>query len=436
MNRSENSGGSIEGLHYVRAAAAFAVVALHAMVPYAAHPMPGLAWPVSDHRSSLVDVAFWGIELFIMPLFLLMAGYLAARSLATCDAKALWKSRFSRLAIPFVAASMTILPAELYVWVTGWVGEGLVPIQKLKSLKFDDGIDSNLWGTAHLWFLVYLLSYVALLAAGSHLLQRIRWRSKRLASILDNSPIPTRFAISVVVALAASLIVMRQPEVVWGFQHASLPVASKWFYCGLSFMAGVLIFRWDPNWKQLARFVSPMSFGAAALAAAAMWLGLRHLDRSVVSTPTGITSTITASPTAQWAAEGAAEGVAMGVCTALAALGISISIIAWSIRCNPVRRDAVRYLSAASLWVYLVHHPIVGMLHLGMKHFWSDGGGAIKSLLAIAMASGLSLFLYHFAARDRRWAQRARLVEGAKPAKIFAAPRVAKLEPMPQRRAA
>ena len=51
-----------------------ALVALHAGVPYARHPMPGLIWPVSDSRSGVVDAIFWSIEVFIMPLFLVMAG--------------------------------------------------------------------------------------------------------------------------------------------------------------------------------------------------------------------------------------------------------------------------------------------------------------------------------------------------------------------------
>ena len=65
------------GFDAVRAVAVVAVVVLHALVPYLKHPMPGLVWSVSvmDEPSALADGVFWSIELFVMPLFLVIAGF-------------------------------------------------------------------------------------------------------------------------------------------------------------------------------------------------------------------------------------------------------------------------------------------------------------------------------------------------------------------------
>lgn len=410
MNRSATNDGSIEGLHYIRAAAAFAVLALHAMVPYVGRPMPGLAWPISDHRSSMIDGAFWGIELFIMPLFLLMAGYLAARSLDRGDAKSLWRSRLPRLAIPLLVATIVILPMELYLWVAGWVIEEVVPIRKLKSLKFDDSVGQHLWGTAHLWFLVYLLSYIGLLTIGG------RMKSSRIVSGMKPFLRRSKMPLAIALMMSAGAVVAWRPEVVWGFQHATLPVPSKWVYCGICFLVGVLLFHADDGLRSIARRVRPISLATAAATAAAMWLGFRHLDRMDVSTPTGVTDRMaTADIAGDFATSWLSlESAALGVFTAMAAIGIGVVLIGWSIRIDPIRRDAVRYLSAASLWIYLVHHPVVSLLHVDLQFWWPNGGGAIKSVVATTMAAGVSLFLYEVAVRDRVWAAKLRLIEPAR----------------------
>ncbi len=160
------------GFDAIRALAALGVLLLHACVPYLQHPMRGLAWPVRDSSSAAVDVLFWGIELFIMPVFLVMAGILAWRSLHRHGPGKLVKTRARRLLIPLAFGMLVILPLDLYAWVLGWVGEGLVPAVKLKSLKFDNGIDRDLWGLSHLWFLQYLFLYVAVLSGAIYLAGR------------------------------------------------------------------------------------------------------------------------------------------------------------------------------------------------------------------------------------------------------------------------
>ena len=62
----------LAGLDRVRALAALGVVLLHACVPYLRHPMPGLTWPIRDTTSATVDWLFWSIEVFIMPVFLIV----------------------------------------------------------------------------------------------------------------------------------------------------------------------------------------------------------------------------------------------------------------------------------------------------------------------------------------------------------------------------
>ena len=226
------------GLDAVRAFAALAVVLFHSCVPYLRHPMPGLAWPVRDATSGVVDVLFWSIELFIMPLFLVMAGMLAWRTLDRRGSKQLVSSRASRLLIPLAFGVLVVLPLDLYAWLLGWVSEGLIAPIKLRSMKFDNGIDRDLWGLSHLWFLLYLFLYVALLAGAAWLTDRSRRLQRWMRSVQVS-------AISLFLLGVITLVI--RPEVVWGFQHSFLPLPSKWIYSGTFFLGGVLIARNDPN---------------------------------------------------------------------------------------------------------------------------------------------------------------------------------------------
>ena len=90
------------GLDGLRAFSALGVVLLHACVPYARHPMPGLAWPVHDGSSGIVDLVLWSIELFIMPVFLVIAGFFAYRGLQRHGETTLVRQRARRLLIPLL----------------------------------------------------------------------------------------------------------------------------------------------------------------------------------------------------------------------------------------------------------------------------------------------------------------------------------------------
>ena len=100
LKPNRNSGAALPGLDFLRGVAALGVVMLHACVPYPRHPMPGLAWPVHDGASPWVGFLFWWIELFIMPLFLAMAGFLAWQTLQRHGERKLVRNRAKRLLIP------------------------------------------------------------------------------------------------------------------------------------------------------------------------------------------------------------------------------------------------------------------------------------------------------------------------------------------------
>lgn len=351
------------GFDCVRAVAALGVVLLHSCVPYLQHPMPGLAWPVRDSESRVVDCLFWSIEVFIMPLFLVLAGFLAWQTLTRRGSGALIKSRARRLFVPLLFGILVVLPLDLYCWLLGWVAEGLIQPVKLKSLKFDGGMDRDLWGLSHLWFLQYLFLYVLVLA--------LVWLARGRFAIASRWK-PTPGTATLAVLLAGSLVLYFRPEVVWGFQHSFFPVPSKWFYSGLFFAFGAMLAAWDGQLSWLTsnsrRLVAPAVSLLVAAVVAGRWQlggGENHL---------------------------AATTVAVLTCSSALLVAVTlIGLAAERISCVP---SVVSYLAAASFWVYLVHHPIIGLVHLDLKWLFPSASPILKTAASFTIAGGVCLLTY------------------------------------------
>ena len=368
LSRKGDASRQLASLDFVRAFAALGVVLLHACAPYMAHPMPGLVWATRDTPSALADWLGWGIELFIMPLFLLMSGFLAWNTLQRRGTRDLVVSRTKRLLVPFLFGCIVILPIDLHVWVLGWVVDGLVPLVKLRSFKFDGVIDQNLWGTGHLWFLQYVFLYVI----GLSLWSWIRRGASRFTRPSGKTSMAGTSLDAAGLLAAAVLTVYWCPQVVWGFQHAAWPIPSKFVYSGLFFVGGCLLSARDPGMQRLAGSAPKLTIGACALAGGAMLVGDLHLSGQL--TPGG--------------------RAVLAVLTATAGTAVSLSILGLAQRWVKGVSAGVRYLAAASFWVYLVHHPILGLVHIDLKLLLPDVDPALKLLLAFGVSASLALLMY------------------------------------------
>jgi peptidoglycan/LPS O-acetylase OafA/YrhL len=363
------------GLDVVRAFATLGVVVLHACAPYAQHPMPGLSWSTQDQASVPVDLFLWAIELFIMPLFLVLAGFLAGRTLATRGPQALLKSRADRLVRPLLFGIVVILPLDFYVWMCGWLADGLITPGKIRSLKFDGEVDRNLWGLAHLWFLQYLVTYVLITSALSTLALRVPALRRGIPS-----PVPALVGLS----LVAISVLCVAPEVVWGFQHAFVPVPGKWIYSGVFFVLGLAIARSDPRLEIVQNLAGRLAAPSVCCAAAALALGRWHLA-------------------------GGQSGLAVSVLAVLTAVSAgSITVVLFGLAERRVRRPPrwVTYLSAASFWVYLSHHPVVALTHIDLKHCFPTMNPVWKVVIAAGTGMAVSLMTYHLLIRGTafgRW---------------------------------
>ena len=87
--------------------------------------------------------------------------------------------------------------------------------------------------------------------------------------------------------------------------------------------------------------------------------------------------------------------------TVMAAWAITLSILGIAARVRSVSM-AVKYLSAASFWIYLVHHPILGIVHLDLKWLLPGANPILKTALASAVTIGACLLSYEVLIRRTR----------------------------------
>ena len=367
-SRRDTFGRSIEGatrpdrldwIDPVRALGAISVVALHASIPYADRPMPGLVWATTDQPSFAIDIILWTTELFVMPLFLGVSGLLAAKTLATGGPAKLWESRRRRLAKPLLLGLVLLLPLEIYLWLAGFYWDGLVAAAKFRSLKIEGPLGEHLWGTSHLWYLVYLLTFVGL----ASLLSTGRACSRRFARGWRMVVPRPEWCVIGLLSIAV-MVVAGSPRVVWGFQHAFAPEPSKWFYSGAWFAVGMCV--WSCRTIEAAPRTPDrwgIVFGTALITGTtAVALGRWHLaNHDAVTLAAAPPWMASAGSFTHWLLAGLSVAASASLCWALVVFA----------KRSTSRRPAppwVRRVAAASFVMYLLHHPIVAAAHIGFKH--------------------------------------------------------------------
>ena len=333
---------------------------LHAGIAYQVAPLPGLVWATRDPAGSLaVDFVTWWIDGFIMPLFFVLSGFVAYGLMRRKGPRAFLRHRTRRVLGPLLLGCVLILPLDLYVWLLGWAAEGKIPLQKLRSLKVEGPLAEGLWGLSHLWYLQYLWLFCA--AAGG-VMWLANWRRKdHFASQGDTTgeeatsdrwrPPPhsllwTRYADDMYVALLAisALALWWEPQLVIGFRHSWWPLPENvlfylpWFVIGWMMAARLRNRRMARGeWRLIA------SFGLFA----ALW-PLIHQHVAVEL-----------------------AGEARIVLVTLFVLHAWLAVTGWFGVClrwlDHEPPAVVKYVAAASFWIYLLHHPVVGLAQASLR---------------------------------------------------------------------
>jgi hypothetical protein len=316
----------------LRAAAMLLGVALHALIPYMTRPVPHLLWPIREPATFAFDTAYWWIHGFRVQLFFFLAGILAIRSVRRLGAGEFARRRSWRLGVPLLVGTPVVVGGLMYpVWAWGWVRSGLAEPMHVAHVRFGHGMQQDLYGLAHLWFLEYMLIFCWLLAIAFAAVPAV---------LRESSDVGTgRGRIVILVALAAVSVVVLgvDPRCLTEFHNWFLPRGSEFAHHGLFFLGGVAVGANVATLSLLSRWWWVLIVAAQA---AFVLLIPRVSD---------------------WAGPGewklAALAAAYGWCSVLGWFGLI-----WRV---PLRVSSLeRFLSGRAYWLYLIHPPLVGMVQV------------------------------------------------------------------------
>jgi surface polysaccharide O-acyltransferase-like enzyme len=254
-------------------------------------------------------------------------------------------------------AIVFLIPIELYIWLLGWGADGLIAPRNVQTLKFQTSDANDLWGFSHLWFLQYILTYVLVLS--------IAWEALTKSSVRTLQRVILPAFVGIAIATLAW-----SPEVVWGFQHSFFPIFSKWVYSGLFFGGGAILWRCDPDLKAISlRGDRLLALGVVFwIASVTMGLWWLRQNSSSIWLQTAL----------------AALTVVPAIVLTFGLIGISIEHVH---RLGPV----MQRLAGASLLIYLLHHPVVGLSHISAKYAFPNAPASVKVIFVSALGVGIGL---------------------------------------------
>jgi Acyltransferase family len=346
----------------LRAVVIVMVLAFHAMLAYVAflpaHPFafdaPPYLWrafPIVDgHRWFGFDLFCAWLDVFLMSFFYLLSGLFVWSSLSRKGLAAFLQDRLLRLALPFAAVVMLLMPLALYPTFVQSTGDATI------AEYWRAWLGLPFWPSGPVWFLWLLLLWDAL-AAGVYLL--VRRRGDRV--------------------LRLSFYARQRPTVFLG----GLLLASALAYVPLA-----LIFA-PASWYQAGPFAFQLSrplhyvlyfFAGAVIGACGIERGLfapdgplvRHWARWMVGAVVwffawgGLTALAAPDPWADAFAAPLALRAAAALSYVLACLSSCFFVFAAAIRFGAVRAQLLDSLNANAFGIYLVHYIFIVWLQFAL----------------------------------------------------------------------
>ncbi len=356
----------------LRGTAILLVVTLHSALAYTRLDIPRLLWGVrerSDHPG--FDLFCWWAMGVSVPLFFAISGFFAALVMEARGPSAFLRGRARRIVVPMLMAVPTILPLCFFAWCLGWLTMGRCSLREVWRVRFlEPGVDPEVYGPAHLWFLEYLIPMLGAF-----------WASWELEPARSPGPRPDgRWLAAWWAPLALAVpttLLMAIGRAVNGVDLA------------LDRHNSFLI---DPI--RLLHFAAFFAFGFGAhrvrgllldgLAARAPW----YLAGSLAAF--GVRAVLLPL---DWAGEIGWPGAwALAASGALASWLSVFGLIGLYRRHLGRPSPVARYLAESSFWLYLVHLPIVGLIQADLYPLPVPTAAKFAATWALTMALGLASY--------------------------------------------
>lgn len=352
----------LHGLDALRGGALLLGLLLHAAMAY--FPGPQL-WVVNDAAESPVaSVLFWVIHLFRMPLFFLLAGYFAARSLARRGVVAFAVDRLKRVGGPLAVFWTPVMAGVVATLIWGaYVAAGnSFP----KNAPPPPPLTPETFPFFHLWFL-YVLVLLYVVAIAVHTLTvavdrggGLRRFLARATAVVALLPVPALLALPT----AAALYFHPKWYAWFGVPTPDtgiVPNVAAMFVFGLAFALGWQVAARPELWSLWARRWAWNLLLACGFGAAALYL---------IGGTTPVLEPLTD--------DGRKAAYA---CTFAFALWTAVFAVAGlAVRFLDRESGWRRYLADASYWIYVVHLPLTmagSVLVLNAPWPWFAKFGAV-----------------------------------------------------------
>lgn len=363
------SPARLHAMDNLRAFAMLSGVLFHAGLAYS--PLAHDVVPTADRANAwVVDLCMWFLHLFRMPLFFVIAGFFTALLVARRGLGGMFRNRLKRVALPFVVflPLVHIALSKATVHAAETVQHPSPVLAMVRSLLQADGLPEQLPGTGHLWFLYYLLFfYVLVWSARTFGLGSLgeRVRALRPVWLLGVAPL------LLVPALASVSSPHPAPE-------SPLPQFWAFGYYGPFFAFGYLLYGHDDVLDRLRSF-APWLLAGSLVLYGVFWVLLREHAPSAKD------------PSASWP---------IALVEAYLSVWMTFACLVAGRAVLDRGNAALRYLSDASYWIYLVHLPILFAIQYRLLDLdWPWGAKFAVSTLATFAACLLS---YHVLIRGRR----------------------------------
>jgi glucans biosynthesis protein C len=353
-------------LDNLRGLAMLAGVLFHAALAYSplVHPL----FPTADRRNAVVvDVAIWFLHLFRMPVFFVVAGFFTALQVERRGLGGMFRSRMLRIGLPFLAfaplvhltlswstfhaVETSLHPSPLLAWIRDLQEAGPLPPHPP--------------GTSHLWFLYYLMLFLVLLWV-----VRTLELSRLGALVASLHPAWIIGLLPFVLAPALASVPAPHPA-----PESFLPQFWALTYFGAFFALGYLMHGHPRFMRRCLRPTVALLAGSLLLYAVFSVLLARRPPAS-------------AGGTASWTI--ALIEAAISVWMTLACLGLCRTLLDRSHR-------ALRFLSDASYWTYIVHLPILFAIQYRLMDL--ELPWPVKFALSVALTLAACLLSYQLLVR-------------------------------------
>jgi glucan biosynthesis protein C len=346
-------------LDSIRAWLMFLGIPFHLSLIYSNHP-----WHVnSAHPSAVLTLLNDFIHAFRMQVFFVISGYFSYMLFLRYPRRRWWNLRVKRVGIPMLAA-IPLLTLPQFVLLQRYGTKE----PAWRSLDGYQQYNTLVWGlVSHLWF---LLALVILTAAGLVLFQAIRQHARPPGDAPSQAATLARLSLAFLAAGVLYAVLRRAIFAVWPAPLSdglfTLVVLQPLFYLPF-FLFGALVYK-HPPLKRLLTTPSPGCAVGAALAFAAYLLNLRY----------GLGD--------DWMYEIEA------VVTMLMGLWMTNLVFATGHRLLNAPSKRTAYLVNASLFIYLVHHPLTLLFGAWITPLIASN--LLGFLVGMAFVNGGALLLY------------------------------------------